>query len=116
MSKKTVALLGCGALGSILAEGLRQRLGDAYTLAGILCSTPARSQAAGNRFSCRGYQNLAELLADRPDYVAEAATGDAVRACGGAILRGGSGLILLSAGAPADEALLRELASPVRFF
>ena len=114
MSKKTVALLGCGALGSILAEGLRQRLGDAYTLAGILCSTPERSQAAGNRFSCKGYQNLAELLADRPDYVAEAATGEAVRACGSAILRGGSDLILLSAGALADEALRRELEDAAR--
>ena len=82
MEKKTVALMGCGALGSILAEGVQRRLGDAYTLAGVLCSTPARSRAAGDRFSCKGYQSLEELLAERPDYVAEAATGEAVRACG----------------------------------
>lgn len=114
MEKKTVALMGCGALGSILAEGVQRRLGDAYTLAGVLCSTPARSRAAGDRFSCKGYQSLEELLAERPDYVAEAATGEAVRACGSAILRGGSDLILLSAGALADETLRGDLEAAAR--
>lgn len=114
MEKKTVALLGCGALGSILAEGVQRRLGDAYTLAGILCSTPARSRAAGVRFSCKGYQSLEELLAERPDYVAEAATGEAVRVCGSAILRGGSDLILLSAGVLTDETLRGDLEAAAR--
>ena len=114
MAKKTVALLGCGALGSVLAEGLQQHLGDTYTLTGILCSTPARNQAAADRFSCKGYQSLEALLADRPDYVAEAATGEAVRTCGSAVLRGGSELILLSAGVLADETLRRDLETAAR--
>jgi predicted dehydrogenase len=62
MSRPTTAVIGTGFIGPVHVEALR-RLG--VPVAGILGSTPDKSQAAAARLGLpRGYESLDELLAD----------------------------------------------------
>ena len=113
MERKTVAVLGCGALGSLVAEGVALDLQEKWKLAGVYARTAAKAQALAGRFCCEAYSSAEDMLSARPDVVVEAAGGDAARQHGEAILRSGASLILLSGGVLADEAFalrLREAA------
>ena len=109
--KKTVAIIGCGALGGTIAQGVAERLKDHYTLVGMLGLTPEEPMELAEKAGGRPYGSFQQLLEDRPDYVVEAAGGEAVRQYGCQLLSGGSDLILLSVGALAEEALRSQLAA-----
>ena len=113
MGRKSVAVLGCGALGSLVAEGVALDLQEKWKLAGVYARTAAKAQALAGRFGCEAFASTEAMLAARPDVVVEAAGGDAARQYGEAVLRSGASLILLSGGVLADEAFalrLREAA------
>ena len=113
MERKTVAVLGCGALGSLVAEGVALDLQETWKLAGVYARTPEKAQALAGRFGCEAFTSAEAMLAARPAVVVEAAGGEAARQYAEAILRSGASLILLSGGILADEALalrLREAA------
>ena len=113
MERKTVAVLGCGALGSLVAEGVALDLQETWKLAGVYARTPEKAQALAGRFDCEAFTSAEAMLAARPDVVVEAAGGEAARQYAEAILRSGASLILLSGGILADEAFalrLREAA------
>ena len=113
MERKTVAVLGCGALGSLVAEGVALDLQETWKLAGVYARTPEKAQALAGRFGCEAFTSAEAMLAARPDVVVEAAGGEAARQYAEAILRSGASLILLSGGILADEAFalrLREAA------
>ena len=101
--KKTVAVIGCGALGTAIAQALAELLGEKYSLLGILGQTPEEPKALADKTGSKAYSTLEQLMGDTPDYVVEAAGGDAVRQYGVKVLAGGSNLILLSVGALADH-------------
>jgi len=109
MERKTVAVLGCGALGSLVAEGVALDLQETWKLAGVYARTPEKAQALAGRFSAATFQSMDELLSARPDVVVEAAGGEAARQYAEAILRSGVSLILLSGGILADEAFALRL-------
>ena len=109
MERKTVAVLGCGALGSLVAEGVSLDLQEKWTLAGVYARTAEKAQALAGRFACAAFESMEALLASRPDIVVEAAGGDAARQHAEAVLRSGSSLILLSGGVLADEAFAGRL-------
>ena len=63
MSKLTAAVVGTGFIGPVHVEGLRRA---GITVAGILGSTPAKSEEAAAKLGLpRGYGDLDELLRDR---------------------------------------------------
>lgn len=109
MPGKTVAIIGYGALGKILASALRQTLPEDYRVSGIWSHHMDIRAEQIRRDGFRPYGSFGELLADRPDYAVEIASGEAVRMYGEALLCAGSHLIVTSVGALAEEGLRETL-------
>lgn len=106
---KTVAVIGCGALGTLVAEGVALDLQDKWSLSGVFARTAASAQALAARLGCAAFSDIEGLLAAKPDVVVEAAGGDAARAYAETVLRSGVSLILLSGGVLAYAAFVRRL-------
>lgn len=108
-TKKKLAVLGNGFLAGIIVEAYNKGLLEEYELTGILGRTKEKTEALAEKGGCRPCSTLEELLEDKPDYVAEAASVKAVQDYGMKILSGGADMILLSIGALADETFYREI-------
>ena len=109
---KSVAVIGCGALGTLISEGISLDL-EGWSLAGVYARTASSAQSLAGRLGCRAFASIQELLDDRPDMVVEAAGGEAARAYAEAVLRAGISFILLSGGVLADAALVLRLREAV---
>ena len=107
-TKKKLAVLGNGFLAGIIGEAYNKGLLEEYELTGILGRTKEKTEALVEKGGCRPCSTLEELLEDKPDYVAEAASVKAVQDYGMKILSGGADMILLSIGALADETFYRD--------
>lgn len=105
MKKIKLALLGCGYLNEIVANALKDNYLPEYELIGALGRNFERANAFAKRHNCKACTNIDELLDLKPDFIAEAASPQAVREYTETILKGGSNLVILSIGAFADEAL-----------
>jgi aspartate dehydrogenase len=95
-----VGLIGCGAIGGVIADALRRGAIPGATLAGVLRRRAAAEPAA---------VSSVEQLASRCDVVVEAASHAALATHGPAVTRAGRDLVVLSVGALADERLREEL-------
>ncbi len=111
MEKKRLALLGCGYLNNIVADAYLNGFLPEYEMVGVLGKTEANAQALAERIGsgCVVCRTIGELLALKPDYVAEAASGQAVRAYAEQILNGGANMVVISIGAFADAELLERV-------
>lgn len=105
MKKIKLALLGCGYLNEIVANALIDNYLPEYELIGVLGRNSERTNAFAKRHNCKPCTNIRELLDLKPDFIAEAASPQAVRDYTETILKGGSNMVVLSIGAFADEAL-----------
>ncbi len=103
---RRAAILGAGALGHLIADGIVHDLGQSWQLTGIMARTAAHAEKAAKEFCTKACTELDDLLATRPHIVIEAAGVMAASMHGEKILASGCSLILLSAGALADEALV----------
>ena len=99
-TKKKLAVLGNGFLAGIIVEAYNKGLLEEYELTGILGRTKEKTEALAEKGGCRPCSTLEELLEDKPDYVAEAASVKAVQ---------DYGMKILSGGALADETFYREI-------
>jgi aspartate dehydrogenase len=108
VTKQRVALIGLGAIGGALAKLVAADPESPLELVGALVRDAARDRDVPTVAS------LDELLALRPDVVAEAAGHEALRRNGPACLRASTPLLLLSAGALADAAFEAELTAAAR--
>ena len=97
---KRAAVIGCGALGTILVTDFARAEG--WTLTGVMARTKAHAEALAANAGCRAATTLEELLADKPDLVVEIAGIGAAKAYGEAVLEAGCDFVLVSAGALAD--------------
>ena len=108
--QRRFAVIGYGAITEEMVRTLEER-GELAALAGVLVRPSrleaAKRQAAG-RF--RVVTTLDELLAPRPDVVAECAGHEAMREFGAAILGRGVDLLCSSVGVLADAGFARTLA------
>lgn len=109
MREKRVAVIGYGALGKILTEGIREKLEGLYRVSGIweIRMDLVRREIEGQGF--KAYGSFEELLEDAPDYVVEIASAQAVAAYGVRALEAGCDLIVTSVGALADDGLYQLL-------
>jgi aspartate dehydrogenase len=106
-----VGLIGLGAIGGAVLEAWQRReLGQGLELAAILVRRP---RGAGD-LTVPVTTRLEELLAARPGVVLEAAGHAALQAHGEACLHAGADLLVTSAGALTDDALLERLVGAAR--
>lgn len=99
---KRVCVLGCGRLGQIVAGALAEGRLSGVELAGVFCRSVRRRGEVADRLGCACGDSLDALLSLRPDYVVEAATGQALREAAVPVLAAGADLIVLSTGVFSD--------------
>jgi len=106
-----VGLIGCGAIGTILARAIDSGKAGDVKLAGIFDAHEENALALKRKLECSCIVacSFAELLATDADMIVEAASQKAVREYGEKILRSGKDLVVLSVGALLDENLLGDM-------
>lgn len=102
MNKKRLGLLGSGYLSSIVVKAWKNGFLDEYEIVGVMGRNPQTAAKLAEDAGCRACKSLEELLEQKPDYVAEAASVQMVKDSAEKILLSGSSLIVLSIGAFAD--------------
>lgn len=110
-----VGLLGCGSIGSAVAQAIADGRVPGTRLVGI--ADPVETEAARRAaalLECPLFSSLRPLLALRPDLVVEAASQEAVRGSAVAVLEAGVDLMIVSVGALADAELLARLEAAAR--
>lgn len=111
---KTVAIFGCGNLGTLIAGGLVDGTLQGYRLSGVHDLNPQQANRLAQAVGCPARGSLAELLADHPDYVVECTAPEVLRQNAETVLKAGASLVVLSAGAFADEAFTARAAQTAR--
>lgn len=96
MRKYKLAIIGTGSLGSIIARDVSNELSESYELLGVLSGKVENALKLVNEVNCKAYNNLDKVLADKPDYIVEAASPNVVKDIGIKILEKGVNLIPLS--------------------
>src|SRR5215510_4664158 len=105
-----IAIIGGGTIARLCLEHIRAGdLTGAEVVAVVGRSTASRGRPLAAEFGVPFLIGLDALLAAQPDVTVEAAAHAAVHAFGPALLRSGVGLIVLSAGALADDGLREAL-------
>jgi len=101
-----VALLGGGTIGRLVLEHARGDAMPGIQFVGVAGRGPASSaKRLAHEFGLTYAADRAALIALRPQVIVEAASHDAVREHLVALLEAGMGVVVLSAGALADDAL-----------
>lgn len=108
MKKKRLGILGSGFLSGIVVQAWKDGLLKEYEIVGILGRNRETAGRLADMAGCAVCENLQELLSLKPDYVAEAASVELVKASAKAILSAGSSMIVLSIGAFADSDFYKE--------
>lgn len=103
MEKLKLGILGCGYLSNIVVDAYNNGLLADYEIVGVLGRSRAASEEMAAKAGCKAYETIEELLAQKPDYIAEAASGQAVREYAETILASGCNFAVLSIGAFADQ-------------
>ena len=112
---KTLAIVGCGKLGRIVARAVRDGLLPEYRLVAAYSRTYDKTlETAAMVDGCRACRTLEELLEIRPDYIAEAASPAAMRELALPALKGGSSIVTLSIGAFADDKFYADVMAAAR--
>jgi aspartate dehydrogenase len=110
-----VALIGCGNLGSHIARGIATGAAGAYRLTAVFNGARhAKARRLAQETGACACETLEALLATRPEYVVEAASGSVLGDIAVPCLRAGASLIVLSTGAFADTRLLAAAADTAR--
>ena len=107
--KKRLALIGHGYLNQIVANAVKEGILSEYELVGILGRDIDKTQAVASKYACKACSTIEELIELNPDYVAEAASANAVTNYAEKILKSGSSIIILSAAALADDQFYERL-------
>lgn len=94
-----VAVMGCGKLGSIIARGIRDGKVKDCHLVGVFARSRESAEKLAEECGCTACTRLEELLALKPEYILEAATGEALMEHGVRCLQAGCNMICLSVGA-----------------
>ena len=109
MSRLKLGILGIGYLGEIIADAWKNGYLDEYELVGIAGRSEEKTKALAERAGCRPCADVDELLALKPDYIAEAASVAAVKGMAVKALSAGTSIIVLSIGAFADQDFYEEV-------
>lgn len=103
MGKLKLGILGTGFLSEIVADAWKNGLLEEYDLIGVMGRNQVTTAALAGKMGCAACGNLEELLALKPDYIAEAASVELVKESALKILSSGCSMVALSIGAFADS-------------
>lgn len=109
MRKYKVAIIGSGALGSIIGAYVFQELHLNYEILGVLSGRIENAKKLADKIDCKAYKSIDEAIAAKPDYIVEAATLEVLKEVGVKILENGINLIPLSVGALADKKFYKKV-------
>ncbi len=109
MERLKLGILGNGFLAEIIVEACLKGLLPEYELAGVFGRTPEKTNALAEKGGCRACSAMEELLELKPDYIAEAASVQAVKDYAVEALNRGANLVVLSIGAFADQDFYRQV-------
>ncbi len=111
MPKKRVGLVGCGTIGSQLAMSVDSDKIANASLVALFDVAEGNLQNLKSKLhsSPEPYSDFGRFLTSGADIVVEAASQDAVRSFGKAILEAGKDLMVMSVGALVDGTFLSEL-------
>ncbi len=105
-----IGIIGGGTIARLILRHIRRGdLGRARVVAIAGRSAASRGRALAREHRVEFVTGFRDLLAQKPDVVVEAASHEAVREYGEALLRKGVALIVLSGGALCDDALRAKL-------
>lgn len=96
MKKKKLALLGCGYLNQIVGDAVKNGVLQGYDIVGIMGRNPEKVKEISEKYNCKPCTTIEELIALEPDFVAEAASNQAVLDYGERIVKSGASIVLLS--------------------
>lgn len=102
MKKLKLGIAGTGYLGRIIADAYKCGLLKEYELVGILGRNSEKTKKMAEEYGCSACGSIEEMLKLKPDYIAEAASGQAVREMAEKTLNTGCSIVVLSIGAFAD--------------
>jgi len=103
--KKTFAVVGCGFLGSIVANAYADHLLPEYELIAAHSYDMNDADRVSAQTGCAAVREVSTLIALKPDYIVETASVEWVRENAVRILENGISLVVVSIGAFADAAL-----------
>lgn len=103
MKQYKIAIIGSGALGSIIGKVVSGDLSEEYEILGVLSGRIENAVKLAHEIGCKAYKTLNEIIDDKPDYIIEAASPEVFKNIGIKILENGISLIPLSVGALADK-------------
>ena len=114
MTKKKLAIVGCGKLGGIVANAITQGILAEYELIGLYSRTAEKSHSLAEHVATTHHKpvvcsNLSGLIALKPDYIVEAASPAAMRELALPALCEGISIVTLSIGAFADDHFYTEV-------
>ena len=111
MAKKSVGLLGCGAIGTHLALAVDSERVPNASLVSIfdIFDTKAKSLQSMLKSPPQIYTNFSAFLSSPTDIIIEAASQEAIRKYASSIIEAGKDLMVMSVGALADSELLSKL-------
>lgn len=109
MEKLKLGIAGSGFLGGVIADAWKNGLLPDYELVGILGRNQEKTTALADQVGCRSCDTMDDLLALKPDYIAEAASIRFVKDYAEQVSAAGCSLIVLSIGAFADQAFYEKM-------
>lgn len=109
MGKLKLGILGTGFLGGVVADAWKNGYLPEYELVGVYGRNKERTENLAGRVGCQACESVDELLALKPDYVAEAASVQSVKDFAEKISEAGAGFVVLSIGAFADTAFYEKI-------
>lgn len=120
MVKKKIAIVGCGKLATIVAKAFANGLLPDYSLIGAYSRSTDKAVAIANIANtppgntCVACGSFEQVMALKPDYIAETASPAALKEIARVALENGASIITLSIGALADEAFYRQIVEVAR--
>lgn len=103
MRKYKIAIIGSGSLASIIGKVVSQELKQNYEVLGVLSGRIENARKLADAIGSKAYRTIEDVIADKPDYIVEAATLEVLKEVGVKILENNISLIPLSVGALADK-------------
>jgi len=102
MNLRTVALIGAGTLGGIIADGICSGAAGNWKLVGVTDVSKDAGLALSHKHNCPYYADVQQLIDLQPDLIVECAVASVLKEWAPVILGSRIDMIALSAGALAD--------------
>lgn len=109
MRKYKIAIIGSGSLASIIGKAVSENLSERYEVLGVLSGRIENARKLADVIGGKAFGSIEEVIADKPDYIVEAATLEVVKEVGVKVLENGISLIPLSVGALAEKEFYKKV-------